>query len=194
MKKTLSTFFLVVAALTLIGCGSAENNASSTPDTTLAGNTQGAEFNDDDVMFAQMMIPHHEQALEMADIALDPTVGAGEQVRSLAARIKASQEPEIETMTGLLVAWGKPTAMDESMDHSEMMSGMLTAAELDELGTLSGTVFDSAWLDAMIRHHEGAIDMANDVLAKGTNTSLASLAKEIIAAQQAEIAEMSQSR
>ena len=179
----------MLVPVTLLGCGSAQESLTSEPDTTVPAGTDST-FNDVDVMFAQMMIPHHEQALEMADIALDPTVGADEQVRDLAGRIRAAQEPEIDAMTALLNEWGKPVAMDESMDHSEMMSGMLTAAELDELGVLRGPAFDKAWIEAMIRHHEGAIDMADDVLARGASDRLGTLADAIVAAQQAEIDEM----
>jgi hypothetical protein len=68
----------------------------------------GTAFNDADVTFAQGMIPHHQQAIEMADIALDPATGASAQVRDLATRIKAGQDPEIQLMTGWLAAWGQP--------------------------------------------------------------------------------------
>jgi len=149
-----------------------------------------ATFNDDDVMFAQMMIPHHEQAVEMSDIALDPTVGASDAVRQLATRIKGAQDPEIELMTGLLTGWGKSTEMDKSMDHSSMMDGMLTVGELDALSSLRGADFDRAWMEAMVKHHEGALAMAKDVLEGGSDPSVRKLAEEIVAGQQAEIDEM----
>lgn len=167
----LAAFSLVA----LVGC-------SSSQDTS-----QTQAFNDDDVMFAQMMIPHHEQAIEMSDIALDPTIGAGEQVRRLASQIKNAQDPEIATMKNLLTLWGKPTTMDSSMDHSEMMEGMLTLDELSALGKLRGAEFDSAWIAAMIRHHEGALSMARDLQGNGVSAELLKLAEEIITSQQAEI-------
>lgn len=179
MSRIIRSIVPVVAAVLIAGCG--------------GGDSSGADaesFNASDVMFAQMMIPHHEQAIEMSDIALDPTTGAGERVRELAAAIKAAQDPEIAEMTSLLGGWGMSTEMDPSMDHSDMMSGMLTLDELDELADLRGEAFDRAWLEAMIRHHEGAIDMAEDVLADGTDASMRSLAERIIAAQRAEIDEM----
>ena len=162
--------------LALVAGCSQDNNSSDTQ-----------AFNDDDVMFAQMMIPHHEQAIEMADIALDPTIGASAQVKELATQIKGAQDPEIMTMKNLLTAWGKPTVMDADVDHSEMMDGMLTVDELVELGKLEGTAFDTAWLEAMIRHHEGAISMANDLLEKGSSTDLRKLAEDVLTGQQAEI-------
>ncbi|MBU3718510.1 MAG: DUF305 domain-containing protein, partial [Actinobacteria bacterium] len=94
---------------------------------TLASCGGSGEKVDADVMFSQMMIPHHEQAIELADIALDPTVGAGDEVKALATEIKAAQDPEVEMMTAMLEAWGEPTYMDEGMDHSSMMSGMVSA-------------------------------------------------------------------
>jgi uncharacterized protein (DUF305 family) len=111
-------------------------------------------------------------------------------VTALAEAIAAAQDPEIAEMTALLEGWGEPVAMDEGMDHSGMMSGMLTVEELDALAELRGAEFDRAWLEAMIAHHEGAVDMAEDVLADGENPEVRDLAERIVAAQAAEIAEM----
>ena len=186
MRRTAKAASLALSALLLLGaCGG--GSADST-ETVPAAAT--ATFNDDDVMFAQMMIPHHEQAVEMSDIALDPTVGASDAVRQLATRIKGAQDPEIELMTGLLTGWGKSTEMDKSMDHSSMMDGMLTVGELDALSSLRGADFDRAWMEAMVKHHEGALAMANDVLEGGSDPSVRKLAEEIVAGQQAEIDEM----
>ena len=148
------------------------------------------DFNDDDVMFAQMMIPHHEQAIEMSDIALDPTVGASEVVKSLATRIKGAQDPEINTMKGFLTSWKMSLTMDTSMDHGDMMSGMLSAEDITKLSTLRGTEFDRAWIEGMIAHHEGAIEMAADVLKDGKNAAVRTLANTITSGQDAEITEM----
>ena len=149
-----------------------------------------ADFNDADVMFAQMMIPHHEQAIEMSDIALDPTVGASDVVKSLATRIKGAQDPEITTMKAFLTSWGKGLTPDSSMDHSDMMSGMLSAEDMTQLSSLRGAEFDRAWMTGMIAHHEGAIDMAKDVLKDGTNSAVRTLATAIETAQDTEILEM----
>ena len=175
----------VMLVFTLASCG-----GSSTAESGDTSAVVSADFNDDDVMFAQMMIPHHEQAIEMSDIALDPTVGAGEAVRNLATKIKAAQDPEIQQMTDLLTSWKKSLTMDESMDHSDMMSGMLSAEELSRLSTLRGAEFDRAWLTGMIAHHEGAIDMAEAALKDGSNSAVRDLANEIIRGQEAEITEM----
>ena len=187
MRKRATIASVALSAALLLGaCGGSASDGG--PDTTAAATT--ASFNDDDVMFAQMMIPHHEQAIEMSDIALDPTVGASDAVRQLATRIKGAQDPEIEMMTGMLTGWGKSTEMDNSMDHGSMMDGMLTAEELDALGMLRGAEFDRAWMEAMIKHHEGALAMAKDVLEGGTDPAVRKLAEEIVSGQQAEIDEM----
>lgn len=166
----------VITSVLLAACGSSPGSS--------------AAFNDDDVMFAQMMIPHHEQAVEMADIALDPAMGAGAGIVVLANRIKAAQDPEIVQMKSLLTEWGKPESPDDGMDHGSMMSGMLSTDELEELAALNGAAFDAAWAAAMIKHHEGAIDMAKDVLDNGKNESIKTLAGAIIGAQEKEISEL----
>lgn len=185
----------VVAALALAACGgdddadTATTQAPASDATTPAGSA--TEFNDADVMFAQGMIPHHEQAIEMADIALDPTVGAGPEVIDLATRIKAGQDPEIQQMKGWLQAWGQPMQMDMSDGHDMSgMDGMMTAEEMDSLGTMTGADFDRMWMEMMIRHHEGAITMAETTKADGSNPDVATLADAVITAQQGEIAEM----
>ena len=185
-KKRSVVILSVVLMSVLAACGS---NSSQDAEPVVAEEATSADamFNDADVMFAQMMIPHHEQAIEMSDIALDPTIGAGEKVLELATQIKNAQDPEIALMKDLLAAWGQPLVADGDVDHSSMMSGMMSADELAELGTLTGPAFDAAWAAAMIAHHEGAIEMAETVLADGNNAEILTLAKAIIDAQQAEI-------
>ena len=171
-------FSALLAVTLLSGCGQ-----SSTSET--------ADFNDADVMFAQMMIPHHEQAIEMSEIALDPASGASAAIQDLAIRIRDAQDPEIEMMKGFLATWGAPLNPEDGMDHSSMMEGMLTVEELDELAGLQGPEFDVRWAQAMIAHHKGAVAMAEDVLADGKNAETRKLAEEIIANQQSEIDELS---
>jgi len=173
--KLVACVLVVVTAVS--SCGSSESS-------------NDASFNDDDVMFAQMMIPHHEQALEMSDIALDPTVGAGPAVVELATEIKGAQDPEISLMKSFLDGWNKPLTPDDGMDHGSMMEGMLTPQQLDELALFTGPEFDTKWANAMIAHHEGAVSMANDVIADGTNPETKKLAEEIVITQQAEIEEL----
>jgi len=155
-----------------------------------SGGSSSAGYNVADTMFAQMMIPHHEQAIDIADMALDPATEAGPDVIALAAAIAVTQDSEIAEMTALLEGWGQPTAMDEDVDHSGMMSGMLTVEELDALAALRGTDFDQAWLEAMIAHHEDAVAMAEDVLADGEHPEVRDLAGRIALAQVDEIDQM----
>ena len=188
MKKlTLTAAALAVAALLLGACGShdmgsMDMGSSDTGDSI----PESSDFNDADVMFAQMMIPHHEQAIEMSDIALDPNTGASAAIIALATQIKGAQDPEISQMKNLLTTWGMPTEMG-SMDHSSMMEGMLSLEEMDTLGQLKGAEFDKAWAKGMVAHHEGAIAMANDVLAHGKNSEILALANSVVSGQTAEI-------
>ena len=186
--KNLITAALVTGTLLFTSCGG-ESHDMSDMSNAPAGTevtTSESSFNDDDVMFAQMMIPHHEQALELADMALDPTLMASEQVKALASQIKAAQDPEIDVMTQWLTDWDQPL-MDMSEDHSMTMEGMLSIDELGALGQMSGEEFDQAWIRAMIAHHKGAIKMADTIKAKGKSAPVQELADAIIQAQKSEI-------
>jgi uncharacterized protein (DUF305 family) len=185
MKHTRFILLGLTSIALLTACTSSSDTSTGTDVVEAV-----TDFNEDDVMFAQMMIPHHEQAIEMSDIALDPTVGASEVVKSLATRIKGAQDPEINTMKGFLTSWKMSLTMDTSMDHGDMMSGMLSAEEITNLSTLRGTEFDRAWITGMIAHHEGAIEMAADVLKDGKNAAVRTLANTITSGQDAEIIEM----
>jgi uncharacterized protein (DUF305 family) len=155
----------------------------------------GAEFNATDVYFAQGMIPHHGQAVQMADMAL--AVSVNPDVTALAEQIKAAQSPEIEQMTTWLTDWDQavpdPNAMmDDNMDGAGgmMMSGMMSAADMARLGNATGAGFDRMFLEMMILHHEGAIEMAEQELAEGKYQPTKDLAQAVITGQQAEIEEM----
>jgi len=139
-------------------------------------------------MFAQMMIPHHEQAVVMSDLALDPSRGASPEVVALAERIRGAQAPEIEQMQAWLDAEGAGMGGDHS-GHGGM-EGMLSDEQIAALGGAEGADFDRLFLEGMIAHHEGAVAMAEDVKADGDDPELTALADEIIAAQEQEIAEM----
>ncbi|NQW60312.1 DUF305 domain-containing protein [bacterium] len=173
--------------LTIAACGSSGmGGMDMSNDSVSSSVASNADFNSEDVHFSQMMIPHHEQAIEMSDIALDPTVGASDVVKGLATKIKGAQDPEITQMQKWLTDWGK-TEMDSSMDMSGMMEGMLSADDLMNLGTLRGTEFDTAWINGMIAHHEGAIKMAEVVITDGSYPEVKTLAEAVISGQQKEI-------
>ena len=179
--------------------GETGGHASSSPATTPAPDAS-ADHNDADVVFAQMMIPHHAQAVEMSDIILSkPDVPA--DVAALAATIKAAQVPEIETMTGWLDAWNQPTEpADGHSGHGKDghgtdghgMSGMVDEEGLDQLKAAPGAEASRLFLEQMIGHHEGAVDMAKQELSAGKHAGAIQLARDIITAQEAEIAEMKQ--
>ncbi|MCX6531717.1 MAG: DUF305 domain-containing protein [Actinobacteria bacterium] len=183
MKKLALTAVALAAAALLFGaCGSHDMGSMDTGDST----PESANFNDADVIFAQMMIPHHQQAIEMSDIALDPNSQASAAIIALATQIKGAQDPEISQMKNLLTNWGKSMEM-VSMHHSSMMDGMLSLEEMDTLGQLKGAEFDKVWAKGMIAHHEGAIAMANEVLANGKNSEILALANAVVYGQSAEI-------
>ncbi|MGS2615524.1 DUF305 domain-containing protein [Micromonospora sp. LZ34] len=185
----------VTGVLALAACGGGHSSSGMGHDMPGATATGGAStgataFDPDDVMFAQMMIPHHRQAVEMADLAA--TRAAEPEVKRLAGQIRAAQAPEIATMTGWLAAWGHPApsagARTPHQDHG--MPGMMSDADMQGLAAASGQDFDRRFLTMMIAHHEGAVTMAEDELTDGANAEAKALAREIITAQRAEIAMM----
>ncbi|WP_198950759.1 DUF305 domain-containing protein [Kineosporia sp. A_224] len=184
----------LAATLTACGGGSgttgAAGSASAAP-STAAPATPAADARAADVMFAQMMIPHHEQAVEMADLALAPAAGAGTDVTALATRIKAAQAPEIATMGGWLSAWGAEADDDMGgMHHGASMPGMMSDEDMSALGDARGAAFDRMWLTMMVAHHEGALTMADDVLETTQDPQVRSLAEAVVSGQTAEIATM----
>ncbi|GAA4288661.1 DUF305 domain-containing protein [Georgenia daeguensis] len=196
----------VTLALTLAACGGGTEEAGdpvAETTTATAGTTAtssgapadgevDAAHNDADTMFAQMMIVHHEGAIEMADLAVEKA--GSEEVRTLAEGISAAQGPEIEQMTSWLEAWGEDSAPMGGMEgHGGMdMEGMSQEEAMAELEGLSGAEFDQRFLELMIAHHQGAVEMSETELADGENPQALELAQKIIDDQQAEIAEMEQ--
>lgn len=173
----------------LVGCASpTAGTATAAPGSTAVA----AAHNDADTTFAQMMVIHHEGAVEMA--ALAETKAQTAEVRDLAARIEAAQGPEIDEMRLWLEEWGEPAPEDADMGgmgHDGMdMGGLDHPAAMGELNQLDGTAFDTRFLTLMIQHHQGALVMAEQELADGSNPDAIALATTIIAAQQKEIAEM----
>jgi len=199
MKKTLTISALTIAtAIALAGCsaGTAGSDGSSMPG--MNGGSTGmssssapaaADFNAADATFAQMMVPHHAQAVEMSDLMLKKgDIPAA--VTGLATKIKAAQGPEIEKMTGWLKGWNQPTAMSSAMAAGHSMSGMMGDDDMTRLGTAQGTEAARLFLTQMIAHHEGAVVMAKGESTDGKNPAAVQLAKDIVTAQEAEIQEM----
>lgn len=184
------------------GCGSdAGGDSGGMPgmdqsQTESSAPAENAEHNDQDIAFAQGMIPHHQQAVDMAKMATERATDS--TVKDLASRIEGAQDPEIQQMTGMLEQWGAPTEPEmpsesgmPGMDHGDMSgSGMMTDEEMQELEKATGAEFDRLWVEMMIKHHEGAVDMAKTELEKGSNAEAKALAQKIVEAQEAEISEM----
>lgn len=195
-RMVVCSVVLTLGAVLLPACTSDHGSMDSgtmpamTADVAGGGAGESADFNAADAAFAQNMIPHHEQAIEMAEMALDPTVGASDDVRALAEAIKAGQDPEIRQMRAWLGAWGQPEMGEMEGHDMSSMVGMMSMEDMDALAELTGADFDRAWLEMMILHHEGAVDMAETVRADGSNADVAALADRVIAAQTAEIATM----
>lgn len=186
----------IAAALIVVlgACSSGDSSDSSSEDTaapTTTANGGDSAATKADVEFAQGMIAHHEQAIEMSEIAADPNVGASAAVVDLARRIRAAQEPEVAQMTAWLTAAGEPLTMDMSGGHDmSAMPGMMDSMQMDMLASAKGAAFDVMWVEMMIEHHEGAVLQAEDLLAKGSSAELKALANEIIRVQEAEITEL----
>ena len=161
-------------------------SATTTPGAGAEAGAPGA-FNDADVMFAQMMIPHHEQALEMAGLAdgraEDP------EVKKLVAAIEQAQDPEIRKMRAWLKGWGRPeSAGGHGSGHG--MSGMMSDQDMKDLAAARGKAFDRKFAELMIAHHDGAVAMAKDEQRNGRNATARKLADDVVRTQSAEVAQL----
>jgi len=195
LMASITVALLALSACTInIGTGPGAAEVPVTAD--------GSTFSAGDVMFAYMMIPHHEQALEMSVLALDRSTEAN--VRGIAQRIYDGQGPEIEQMQswisdapssgGMSHEMPDGTVMAEdmmggTMMDSSTMAGMASEADMTQLSALNTPEFDILFLQLMIDHHEGALAMVR-MIENSSNDEAALLAQEIITAQKAEIEEM----
>lgn len=199
----------VAAALAVSGCTDTASDTSTSPTTSSSTGVSGSmpgmdhgsssapsatrsDFNDADVMFLQMMYPHHAQAVDMAKLVAGRS--QNQQVITLAQNIEKAQGPEMTQMTNLLKSFGKPAPSGEMSDHDMPgtggMPGMMSPEQMGGLKALSGKAFDQMWLQMMIDHHAGAITMADTELRDGSNPDVKKMAEAIIANQQAEITQM----
>jgi uncharacterized protein (DUF305 family) len=172
MLKKINVLLLVVGVIL------APNGANA---STHAKSLQNLGMNE--IMFAQMMIPHHEQAISMSETALKKS--RNQAILKLSNQIKSLQGTE----KSQLAYWLKATDSSMTMDHDMQMSGMLTTKELASLKRLTGTQFDRAFLQLMIKHHQGAIEML-DLISDSKNMEAKALAKAINSAQSKEITSM----
>jgi uncharacterized protein (DUF305 family) len=197
----------VLVALALTGCGEADTAAPSRPTPAPSSAAASAPppsptpsaaasraipaasgpHNDLDVMFARDMVPHHRQAVEMAELAT--TRAADPRVKALAARIRSAQDAEITAMASWLTAWGEQVPPPDQA-HTAHGPGMMTHAEMEDLKAASGKNFDRMFCDMMIRHHQGALQMAEAATTRGQNPAVRALGAEITKTQTAEIREL----
>lgn len=193
----------LAALATLTACSAASRGqANASPSTATPSAPATAAHNNVDVMFAQHMIPHHEQAIEMSDIILakqniDP------RVVELAGQIKAAQAPEIEQMQNWLAQWGEPTmsampsdgmmpgmpsdGMMPGMAGMDGMAGMMSDEDMTALQNAQGVDASKLFLQQMIEHHQGAITMAQHEISSGQYPDAVALARSIETSQQQEI-------
>ncbi len=196
---------VAATGLLLTACGAdgtaPSASATASPSATAAAPGSAASpapapgpFNDADVMFAQMMIPHHEQALEMARLADGRAQDA--DVKKLVAAIERAQDPEIRTMRAWLKGWGRPGTADHGDGHGgghgdgHGMAGMMSEQDMKRLASAEGEEFDRAFAELMIAHHEGAVAMAEEERKNGLNPTAKKLAGDVVRTQSAEVAEL----
>ena len=186
---------LVISA----GCGSGESATEhsaahgSTGSTSAGAAPSSHDHNDADVTFAQHMIPHHRQAVEMSDVVL-AIEGIDPRVTELATSIKAAQGPEITQMQGWLDQWGNPPMAPMTPSGGHNMSGMsgdtmgmMSDQQMTELKNAKGVEASRLFLTGMITHHEGAIAMAQNEIKDGRFPPAVELARTIVTTQQQEI-------
>ena len=185
----------VAALLVLAGCGGGSGDGSAAAvsgrPSSAAGTATGtatAAANSADVLFARNMIPHHQQAVQMADLAL--RTSGDPAVKQLAEQIKAAQDPEIRTMTTWMSSWGRPMMSAgpmSAMPGMGGMAGMMSGTDMTRLMDAKGASFDRMFAQMMIIHHQGAIQMARDELANGADPAAKALAAGIERSQTAEL-------
>ncbi len=186
-KKTGSLLGVIAVLLVLLGVfafrGSDLGMGPHDMDGAMENQQSNASMNSSEIMFAQKMIAHHEQAITMSDLALENSTN--KEVLTLAVQIKAAQSPEIVEMK----SWLDTAGVGYVLEHNMGMNGMLSDDEITVLKNAKGRTFDKLFLEGMIAHHEGAIQMANTV-AKSNNPAIKALHDAILKTQSAEISKM----
>src|SRR3712207_1451330 len=182
---------LVAGTLLIAGCADASSDAVGHGSMMSSGGTSArtsagaeADHNAADVAFTSGMIPHHVQAIAMSELATGRA--ADPRVEDLAARIEAAQTPEIETLSGWLQQWGAESRMGDT-DHGGM-GGMMSGQDMHALTATSGAEFDRLFLQQMVVHHQGAVEMARTEIADGQSPDVIALAESIRDSQTDEIA------
>ena len=207
VRKVFLVPALASAVLGLSACGSsdttgepssgpdmtsmASSSAMTSPTTAAPAQTPEGEaagpHSRADIDFATAMILHHAQAIQMARTVLKRT--GSPEIKALATQIEAAQSPEIATLTGWLTGWGAPVP-DTAVHGGMEMDGMMSESDMKKLETTRQSKVDALFLTQMTEHHQGAIAMAEDELATGSNSQAKKLAQSIKKTQTAEVAEM----
>ena len=194
---------LLAVSLVLTACGGSNAAAPANRAPSVSSSAPAtAQHNGADVAFAQSMIPHHRDAVVMAELAADRAQDPA--VKTLAEQIQAAQQPEIDQLTGFLSAWGAEVSPSNSMDgmgHGSTpitsspsgMGGMMSPAQMEQLrNATGGAQFDEMFLTMMIEHHRSAVSAAQEEIEQGSNPDAKQLAEKIVADQTAEISRMQQ--
>jgi len=186
-KKTgtfLGVILVLVLAVVFLLAGNSGSPMSHSGHGSRSSNEDASStYSEDELMFASMMIPHHSQAVTMSELALANTTNS--EILSLATAIRDAQGPEITQMQ----SWLDASNYSESHAHHMEMSGMLADEELAELSSANGSTFDRLFLQGMIAHHQGAIDMLS-MIKNSTNSEVKKLSADILTSQSAEIEAM----
>ena len=196
ITRIAAVLIALFAALLLTACSGSDDKTDTATTDEAISTPAPPGFNAEDHQFATNMIPHHEQAIELA--ALAPQHSTDQDLIALAAKISAEQEPEIKALRVFLVQWDENPEDDASHgDHGgdgghDAMAGMVDEATMAKLQTLQGAEFDTLWLQSMISHHQGAIEMAKAEVANGQNVDIKRMAQTMVDTQQAEITQMNQ--
>lgn len=201
VRRTALAATAVAAALVLAACsgegggghdmGSMESDSSPTASESATATATAIDHNDADIAFSAEMIQHHRQAIEMAELAFSRA--SSREVKDLATKIEGAQDPEIKKMSGWLTSWGEAVPEDMAdMEHdtSSAMPGMMSGDDMTKLEQASGAEFDTMFLELMVQHHEGAVEMAKTERANGKYGPATQLADDVVTAQTAEIEQM----
>lgn len=191
----IATGFTIAACSTAVDSNQGGQVGPGIPETPVITG-EPASYNAEDVSFATNMITHHKQAIELSELVPERTTNP--ELAALASQIAAVQQPEINIMNVFLVQWkenpeaGAGPSEEDHSDHGSAMPGMVDDATITKLESLRGKEFDTLWLQSMISHHRGAVDMANAEIANGANIDAVAMAKTIAATQESEIEQMQQ--
>jgi uncharacterized protein (DUF305 family) len=190
-KKTGSLLAVIVVLLvTILGISLNRNSVNEifgmhgSDSMGMHHNSGTATYTGADVMFLQMMIPHHQQAIDISNIALKTSKDS--ELLALAKTIINAQTAEIAQMKSWLKDAGATTDMGHSMSG---MGGMLDDAEISTLSAATGKAFDSLWLKGMIGHHDGAIHMTT-MIADASNADIKTFGENVVKDQSAQIEQM----